>query len=115
MEFITQIMTRLLWSLPMLLVYGAGAVLAIVFWKRCPRACLLALIACLVLIAGSLFSNVASTWLFWVAVRRYGWSSKVYTAASTVISIAGTVIHAGGIGLLLAAVFAGRPRPAEVL
>ncbi len=92
---------------PLYLVYVACAVLALVFWKRAPLACGLALTSAVVL----LLCSVALMVLRHAYLRRANSSELTNEELSQVfamLGIVGTVAHAIGSGLLVTAVFVGR-------
>jgi hypothetical protein len=92
---------HLIYRIPILIVCLLGFVLAIAFWKRCPRACLLTLLATgLELLATPL---VAFLQMYLVQ------SGKAMPWMSTV-GLAGTFFHMVSTALLIIAVFIGRPR-----
>jgi len=113
MDNVTQFLTTALIRLPMLTVYAVGILLATRFWRRCPRACLMTLLGCAVLIANLLGSSALQLWLFNVA-RPSGWSMPSLGYVLTAVSIASSLVSAGGFALLLAAVFSGRERVPEL-
>ncbi len=88
---------------PMLLVYVVGIALAVVYWRRCPRAAAMVLIAC----AAMLLTTMAFS-VFRVLLARIqgvsGMRSDMYVAVSFGVG----VIRAGGWAVVLAAVFTGR-------
>ncbi len=89
---------------PVLLAYLTGMVLALVFWRRCPTACLLVLVATgihLIAQVGSFLS------VYIVNLGTVHYRVELFQA----IGLAVSVVHALAIGLLLAAVFVGRPTP----
>jgi len=91
---------------PILLVWLAGFVVALLRWRRHPTVSLLTVIAIVVYFVAAFSGTVASQWLF-VATRNLGWAVPSWL----VTSIAGFVLallKALAWGLLLAAVFGWR-------
>ena len=86
--------------LPMFLVYVVGIVLAIVYWRRCPRAAAMVLIACVLLPA----STVAWDGIVSSMIRE----SSTVGAQMTAVWLVYSVVQAAGWLLILAAVFTGR-------
>jgi len=102
--------TQTVMAAPLLLVYVVGMVLAARWWRRGPRAAMLALSGFALLLLATLGGSTVQALL--VARTPAG------TLASMAIKIqvyffAFTVVRAIGTGLVLAGVFAGRPRGAS--
>ncbi len=99
--FVTQLAGRS----PSLLIYLVGLGLAISFWSRYPKPCLLVFLSmCIALIA-----IVASTFLFVYlprAVNDFG--HERLGMYFTIVGLIANILHAGAMALLLAAVFVGR-------
>jgi uncharacterized membrane protein len=95
---------------PVLLAYIAGFVLSLVFWRRSPRACLLALLG-----TTEMFLTAVVLTFVWPYVSllgsRSGWSGEEFSRAFAVLGVIQSCLYAGGLVLLLLAVFAGRSRP----
>src|SRR3979490_3066276 len=97
-----NIVVQFLWQVgsraPVLVVYAVGLVLAIVYWKRYPRPCLLVFLA--LCLAG--FSLVASTVLFAYLPRamiEFGWDHQLFGRTIGVVSFTANVLHAGAMAL----------------
>jgi hypothetical protein len=106
-EFIFQ---QLVNQAPVLLVYLIGLVLALTFWSRYPRPCAFTLIACLVLLL-TRFAATAATYFFMQQMVSQAWSARQYGLAMSIVGLIASIVHAGALGLLLAAVFVDRSRP----
>ncbi len=91
---------RYVGHLPMFAVYVAGIALAIIHWRRCPRAAAMVLIACVFLPASAVaWDGIVSS------MMREGSAGGAYmTVAWLVYSVA----QAAGWLLVIAAVFTGR-------
>ena len=89
------------YRIPTLIVCLVGLILAIAFWKRCPRACLLTLLATgLELLTIPL---IAFLQMYLVQTgNTMTWMS--------IVGLAGTFFHTASTALLIIAVFIGRPR-----
>jgi len=98
---------------PIMLVYLVGLVLALVFWRRCPVSCVLTLIATLLLLGLIVTSTFVYQYLFH-ARAEMDWPPERIELMYSVIRFVSSLLHALGIGLLLAAVFAGRKRAQQV-
>ena len=108
-----MIFSQLAGQAPTLLVYLVGLVLAGVWWRRAPKAALFAMMGCGIL----LLTTVGTTFGYAYVVNTRGAGPTPATTISQimfVIAIVGSVLRAAGIALLLAGVFAGRPRLAEM-
>ena len=107
---IPTLMTQMASQSPVLIVYVLGIVLALIFWRRCPTSCVFTLIAMAIL----LLTTVAQTFLniYVVQLRAsQGWTSAQVGTFFTINALVGGVLRAAAMGLLLAAVFMGRPSP----
>ena len=93
--------------LPMLMVYVGAAMFCIIFWRRAPRGALFALLGIGMFIVGTLIS-LAST--FYIMQNRGGTAASLGQIA-TIFGIISRIFHAGGMGLLVTGVFAGRWQP----
>jgi len=113
MTYTEMVMGSLLRQLPALIVYTFGIVLAVLFWRRCPRACLLALLGCAILAANSLAGAIVSVWFILPRKGPVGGDLQMVVDIQQIISIVRSLVHAGGFALVLAAVFSGRPRAEE--
>lgn len=106
----TQFLTQLASRAPTLLVYAIGLTLAVVYWKRYPRPCLLVFLAlCL-----SGFTLVSSAFLFMYlprAMADFGWADQQFGLIIGVVSFTANMLHAGATAMLLSAVFVGRRQP----
>ena len=106
-----MILSQLFGQLPTLLVYFAGIVLCAVWSRRAPRAAMLAMVGCGVLLLTGIGVSFATTYYI---TNRGGAGAAALGQMMAVVAIIGSVLRAGGFALVLAAVFAGRPRVAEV-
>jgi hypothetical protein len=108
---VTMFFTQLAPQAPVLLVYLAGGILALVFWRRCPLAGVLTLIGTGLLLVATLGQTLVFVYLIQVRFSR-GWSLDQYGWMLSANAFAGGFCRAVGFGLVLAAVFVGR-RPAR--
>lgn len=95
---------------PLLLVYVVGMVLAARWWRRAPRAAMLALSGLSLLLLATLGGSAVQALL--VAGAPAGALASM-AMKMQVYYFAFTVLRAIGTGLIVAAVFAGRPREAS--
>ena len=103
----TQTLQQILTLAPVLLVYLAGIVLALVHWQRYPSPARFALFASAALLVVSVAQALVYHYLLMERIER-GWTAA---QAGVLLAAAGfifSLLHAAGLGLLLAGVFAGR-------
>lgn len=106
MELIMPMLMQFLGQSPVFFAYLACLAFGIIFWRRYPRPCLFVCLAGLLLLANALASTLWQI-LMLNNARNFGTIFR-YTTLFSIVGIAGNIIHAAGIGLLLAAVFQGR-------
>jgi hypothetical protein len=92
---------------PILLVYLAGLILALVFWRRNRTPCLLALIATGLLLLLGVIQPFVSSYLF-QARTEMGWTQEKLSSMLAVVGLATTCLRAAAMSLLVAGVFVGR-------
>jgi hypothetical protein len=95
---------------PQLLVYLLGLVLCAVWWRRAPSAAMYAMLGCGILLLTTVATSFIQVYAF---NNRGGRPAATIGQIMFVIGIGGSILRAAGFGLLLAAVFAGRPRVVE--
>ena len=103
----TSILSILIVQLPLILVWVIGLVLAIIRWKRHPRASLFTLIAITGLMILSLAGSLLSVWLP-VMIRTGGWDVSRIGVINTAVGFVRSLLAAILWGLLLAAIFGKR-------
>jgi len=106
-NFFIQFLTQLLGQAPVLLVYLVGMVLALVFWRRCPRPAMLTLIGMALLLVTTLVQSFLFIYLVW-ARDDFGWSQERLGWMLSANGLMGSVIRAAAFALVLTAVFMGR-------
>ena len=105
------VVSNLFISLPLLLVWLGGILLAITYWPRYPRVAVLVVCA-LALACLSLFvSALTPSALLPVLVQLRGGTVRRLSATLFLAGIVRTLLDAGAWGLLIAAAFAGRRQP----
>jgi hypothetical protein len=92
---------------PVLLAYFIGMMLALVFWRRCPRCSLLVLLATVLLLATTLVQPFLVFYLT-QGSGDFGWNVEKLGLMLGAIGISANGIRAAAFGLILAAVFIGR-------
>jgi hypothetical protein len=100
---------QLIGSLPLLVVYLGGLILALVFWSRQPRASLLLLLGLGVLLVNSTAGSCLWSWL---VVREMEGGPR--GPLLTILGFARSLLYGTGMALVIAAVFVGRSRPQHV-
>ena len=110
-HLVSQLLTSLLAVGPLLLVNAVGFVLAVVYWKRHPRASVLLVIGLGVLIVVPVVDIIVSTlgypWLFGSA------RSVTIRTVLPVIRVFWSILTAAGHGLIIWAVLADRRKPMQ--
>jgi hypothetical protein len=104
------IFSQLAGQSPTLLVYIVGIVLCAVWWRRAPRAAMLAMVGCGLL----LFTSIAISFVqVYYMNNRNAMPMSSLSTIMTTVAIVGSVLRGAGFVLLLCAVFVGRPRVAQ--
>jgi len=106
-SYLTQ---QLPYQVPLLLASLVGIILSILFWRRCPGAAALTLIATVVLLVNTVVVLGVQTYIFSARVTQ-GWTGEAYTRASYIVSLVGGVVRGFAVTGLVIAVFVGRKRP----
>ena len=106
-NFFIQFLTQLLGQAPILLVYLVGMVVALVFWRRCPRPAMLTLIGMALLLVTTLVQSFLFIYFHW-ARDDFGWSHERLGWMLSANGLVGSVFRAAAFGLVLTAVFIGR-------
>jgi hypothetical protein len=101
---------QLLAQAPVLLVYLAGLILALVFWRRCPTPCLLVFVATVVLLLLTMIHPFLSGY-FIQARTEMGWTHEKLGSIFSAIALTTSCLRAAALGLLLAAAFIHRVSP----
>jgi hypothetical protein len=114
MSLVGSWLVRLLGQLPLLLVLLAGVVLAVVTWRRHPKASLLALVGLLLLFVHA----VVGVWLLpWLTFRLGGLRiMRTPALRMGVLTLIPALVQTVGLGCLLGAIFLPRqaaPGPAS--
>lgn len=92
---------------PVILVYLAGLVMAIIFFTKYPTSSLLILCGSVVLLFTTIGQVFIQFYLFRARVDS-GWSAAGYAQMLSIVSLVANVLRALGLALWLAAVFVGR-------
>ncbi len=98
---------QLAYAGPVIAVYLAGMVLAVIFIRKYPGPATLTLAATIILLVTTVGLIFAQGYLS-TLIKEYGWSQVQYNQRLSLVAIPGSVLKALGSGLLLAAVFVGR-------
>ena len=107
-----MLLSQLFGQLPTLLVYLGGIVLCAVWSRRAPRAAMLAMIGCGILLLTSI--AVAFVTNYYI-MNRGGGGAPAATLGQIMVAvgIVGSVLRAAGFAMVLGAVFVGRPQVAQ--
>lgn len=106
------ILTSCVVHIPTLLVWIAGAVLAIMHWRKYPQVSMFTLIALGIFLVLILGGSALSVWLP-VTMMRDGMAASSLGIVLTISGCIQSLIAAGAWGLILAAIFKGRPAEAN--
>lgn len=106
-DFLSLLVSQLIARLPMLLVELLGALIAVLSWRRAPRACLMLLLACLGLFGVSLV--LALAWPLLIRMRmEAGWAAERYAFILSAFNLAGSLVNAALFLVVVFAVITGR-------
>ena len=97
------LLDQLLGQAPLLLAYVVGVILALVFWRRCPRPSMLTFLAMMLLLITTLVQAFLIGYLL-----QGGWNPEKLRLFMRATVLMGNLLHMTAIGLILAAVFIGR-------
>ena len=100
------LMTQMVWQSPALLVYVGAILICALRARRAPRAATLAIIGLGLMLLGAVGVTVVQG----VAIQRLNAGSASWRQVMMITGVVGVVVRAAGVGLLVAAVFAGRLR-----
>jgi hypothetical protein len=100
---------QLVMSSPILLVYVVGMVLAARYWRRAPRPAMFAMAGLALMLLATVGASASQTYFISVSGPR---GMAAVATPMQLISLAFMVARAAGMGLVVAAVFASRPRGA---
>jgi hypothetical protein len=106
---VLPLLSTLVSSIPSMVVDGVLIALAVSRWNRHPRASLFAASAGGFLLMLDVIGRLAMTWL---PMRMQARGNDLTSMTTTLVVVSGvtTVLHAVAMGLVVAAVFADRPR-----
>jgi len=110
-EIIIPSLSQLAVQTPLFLVYLAGLVFSLVFWRRSPTSCLLTLLACILLLIVGVTQTFVTQLLF-SSRHDLGWEMQRFGWMLSAVGIISSFLRALGVGMLLTAVFLGRSAPA---
>jgi len=103
--FMRTFLPNLALQLPVLLVLGVGIVMAIVRWKKAPRASLLTLIGMVIISFVTVLSVVVNSFLYYFLNNQFDMG---YRTIDTIFKVLGGIFNlltAGGWVLVLIAIF----------
>ena len=102
------LLAQILIQVPILFVSSVGVILAVVFWSRAPRPCLLTLIAMALLLIATVSILCIQGYANHAQSEHY-WDIAQYSQIMSATAILGSVVRAVAVALLLGAVVSGRP------
>jgi len=107
MNTLVTILSTIVISLPVIIVWVIGIALALSRWRRHPRVSQFALIACAVMIINTVASRSLTVWLP-LAMRDYGWTTVQIGSIFAAIGIITALISATAWALVICAIFGWR-------
>jgi hypothetical protein len=113
--FIIQFMGAMIGQMPLLAVYGLGILLAILWWGRHPKVSMLTCLAFGLMLVTSVTMTAVTVWLPIYMREKSAISMQDLRTTYIFVGLARSALHAGGLGLLLWAIYADRGGPTEFL
>jgi hypothetical protein len=104
------LLQQLIPQIPLLMVYLAGMVLAVVFWGRASGPAIMTVLGCGVLITTTLVMAFVYSSMF-ERLREGNMTNEQFAQTMRAIGMVGSAGRAGGLLLIIIAVFTGRTRP----
>ena len=105
-------LTQLATTLPLLIAWLVGIIIAIVHWKKNPRTSLLTLIA-LVILGGVHILSVTFNTSFYYIASMNGMNGMTVRTIQIVVQVLFSLVNAGGWVMLLVALFGKSKKKAE--
>ena len=105
----SYLLQQIAYSIPGLLAYLAGLILALIFIKKYPLPAMLTLVGSLILMVTTIGIILIQFLLFRSRLQN-GWSGTDFNRMLGIVSIFGNILRALGVGFWLAAVFIGRKK-----
>jgi hypothetical protein len=103
-----QTFSQLITLTPYLLVYVGGMIVCAILWRKAPTAAMLAMGGLGLMLFGTLATRFLSMYLVQTRLRSSSMTSAQIGNVMTVLSLAGGLVHGGGLAAIIAAVFIGR-------
>ncbi len=107
MGTLVTILSNIVISLPVIIVWVIGIALALSRWRRHPRVSQFALIACAVMIFNTVASRSLTIWMP-LAMRDYGWTAVQIGSFFSAVGIITSLISATAWTLAICAIFGWR-------
>jgi hypothetical protein len=105
-----MVLSQLFGQMPTLLVYLGGIVLCAVWSRRAPRAAMLAMIGCGLLLLTTIGQAFATAYYI---NNRGGTPVATLGQIMAAVALVASVLRAAGFAMVLGAVFVGRPQVAQ--
>ena len=109
MEALIPTLTAIAMTIPMIIVWLIGIVLALSRWRRHPRVSQFALVAFALMIGATVVIRALYLWLP-IVMRNRGWSTSEFGTFSAAIGIVSTLINAAAWAFVICAIFGWRDR-----
>jgi len=111
--FLNTFLPNLAFHLPLLIALVVGFVMAIIRWKKHPRASLLTVIATAVASLVVLFSVITNSFLYFLCYEVFGMDFTAVGIISSVLSALFNLLMAGSWVLVLIAIFSKNKQKEE--
>lgn len=106
-DYLDAILSTMVYQVPFLLAYVIGIVIVFLRRRQCPRAASMALAALTLMFLNSFLGSALHGYL----IAGMSYQSNASTAQIvSIVGLARGIVSLTGIGLLVCAVFTGRPR-----
>jgi len=99
------------YQIPPMLVFAAGILAGLVWYRRCPKAAGMCIAGCALMLL-SVIAGAASQVVMIQSLEQANEMAKVRSTMA-VVSFISILVRTGGLGLVVIAVFTGRDKPAE--
>lgn len=110
--FLNTFLPNLAFHLPLLIALVVGLVMAIIRWKKHPRASLLTVIATAIASLVVLFSVITNSFLYFLCYELFDMDFMAFSIISKVLSALFNLLMAGSWVLVLIAIFS-KNKPKE--
>lgn len=112
MDNFFQFLASIIYTIPFLLAYLTGVVIALMNYRKMPKPAFLALVGCSLLLLNSLINIFRTAWFFyWFSPS--GRDAQFLGTVTSIIGVFTTLFGVAGFIFLLAAIFVKRDYPPQ--